>query len=50
MAVIRAIDISSISSEIGFRSMSEDSAEDKSTLVKVMALCSQAMSHYLRQY
>ena len=39
----------SISSTTDFRWMVQDSADDKSTLVQVMAWCHQAPSHYLNQ-
>ena len=39
----------SISYEIAFGWMQQDLTDDKSTLVKVMAWCRQATSHYLSQ-
>ena len=47
---ILVIDVWGISSENALIWMSLDSADDQSTLVQVMAWCSQATSHYLSQY
>ena len=46
---ILVIDGWGISWEIAFRQMSLDLADDKSTLVQVMAWCCQATSYYLSQ-
>ena len=46
---ILQIDILSISCEIALRRMPQNPFDDKSTLVKVMAWCCQATSHYLNQ-
>ena len=45
--VVSSIDILSICYEIALRYMPQDLANDKSTLVQVMAWCRQATGHYL---
>ena len=47
--IISVTDVWGISCELVFRWMSLDLADDKSTLVQVMAWCRQATSHYLSQ-
>ena len=49
LQIISVIDGWGISSELALRWMSLDLTDDKSTLVKVMAWCRQATSHYLSQ-
>ena len=48
--IISVIDGWGISCELALRWMSLDLADDKSTLVQVMAWCRQATSHYLSQW
>ena len=49
LQIISVIDDWGISCELALRWMSLDLADDKSTLVQVMAWCRQATSHYLSQ-
>ena len=47
--LILRIDVSSTSCEIGVRWVPQNTSDDESTLVQVMAWCRQATSHYLSQ-
>ena len=48
--IITRLDIWNISCEIALRWMPQNTFDDKSTLVQVMAWCCQATSHYLSQW